>query len=90
MGLATSFPGVITFAPETHEVVRAAPLDRILSETDAPYAAPAPYRGKRNEPAYVVHVVQAIASIRGMELEAARRQLLSNAQSIFGLKNALA
>lgn len=90
MGFTTAFPGVITFAKETQEVVHAAPLDRILSETDAPYAAPVPHRGQRNEPAYVVRVVEAIAEIKGADSEGIRQELLKNARGVFGLKSGLA
>lgn len=85
IGLATSFPGVITFAPETHEVVQGVPDELMLSETDAPYAAPMPHRGQRNEPSYVVSVVEAIADIRREDREAVRLQLLENAKRIFRL-----
>lgn len=85
MGFTTAFPGVITFAKDTHGVVRAAPLDLILSETDAPYAAPAPHRGERNEPAFVVRVVEAIADIRGEDRETVRAALLENAERVFSL-----
>jgi len=57
----------------------------ILSETDAPYVTPVPYRGKRNEPAYVVETVRAIAEIRAADPKAVRLQLLLNAQRVFGL-----
>jgi TatD DNase family protein len=87
MGFTTAFPGVITFAEDVQDVVREAPIDMILSETDAPYAAPVPYRGKRNEPAFVVQVVEAIATIREMELEEVCVQLVKNASKIFGLNN---
>ena len=85
-GFTLSFTGVLTFAREYDEVVRNAPLDMLLSETDAPYVAPKPYRGKRNEPAYVVEVVKAIAEIRGELLEIVRDQLAANARRVFGLK----
>jgi len=90
MGFTTAFPGVITFAPEVQDVVKAAPLDMILSETDAPYAAPVPYRGQRNEPAFVVQIVETISALRGMGHEAVRLQLIENAHRIFGLKTELA
>jgi len=85
MGFTVAIPGVVTFAPEMHEVVRAAPLEMILSETDAPYASPVPYRGSRNEPAYVVEVVHTIASIRGAAREKVREQLALNAARVFGI-----
>lgn len=85
-GFTLSFTGVLTFARDYDEVIRNAPLDMLLSETDAPYVSPKPYRGKRNEPAYVVEVVKAIAEIRGEPLEKVRAQLATNAQRLFGLK----
>lgn len=83
LGFATSFPGVITFAKECEEVVRAAPSDRMLSETDAPFAAPVPFRGSRCEPTHVIEVVKKIAEIRGEEESAAAQQLIENARRIF-------
>jgi len=67
LGFYLSFGGVVTFpkATELHEAARAVPLDRILIETDAPYLAPVPQRGKRNEPAFIVHTVQRLADLRG-------------------------
>ncbi len=84
-GFSISFTGVITFARNYDEVIKNAPLDRIMSETDCPYVAPAPYRGKRNEPAYVVEVVKKIAEIREEEFEKVRAQLVENAVRFFGL-----
>jgi TatD DNase family protein len=81
----TSFTGVITFARDYDEVIRNAPLDMIMSETDAPFVAPAPYRGKRNEPSYVSEVVKKIAEIRGGDFETIRAAMVSNAQRIFGI-----
>ncbi len=86
LGFTISFPGVITFAKETEEAVRAIPLDKILAETDSPYAAPVPYRGKRNEPSYVIEVVKKIAELRGEDFEKVRKQLLENAEKIFIFK----
>lgn len=86
LGFYISFSGVITFASEYEELVKKLPLDKILIETDAPFAAPKPYRGKRNEPAYVVEVVKKIAEIKGISLEEAARQTTENAKVVFGLK----
>lgn len=58
IGFYISFSGVITFVPEYEEVVKFVPLDRILPETDAPFATPTPHRGKRNQPEYVLEVVK--------------------------------
>lgn len=64
-----SFSGIVTFksASSLHEVAKKVPLDRILIETDSPYLAPVPYRGKQNHPALVKHVAEAIAELRGIE-----------------------
>lgn len=85
-GFTLSFTGVLTFARDYDEVVRNAPLDMLLSETDAPYVAPKPHRGKRNEPAYVVEVVRAIAEIRSEPLEHVREIMAENARRVFSLK----
>ena len=85
-GFHLSFTGVITFTHDYDEVVRNAPLDRILSETDSPYVTPAPYRGKRNEPLYVKEVVKAIARIRNEDEEKVRAQILKNAERFFKIK----
>jgi len=70
-GFFLSFSGIVTF-PKAHglrEVAEKAPLDRILVETDAPYLAPVPHRGKRNEPAFVVETARVLAKLRGLPLE---------------------
>jgi TatD DNase family protein len=82
-----SFTGVITFTRDYDETVRFAPLDLILSETDCPYVAPVPYRGKRNEPLYVVEAVKKIAEIRGEDFETVREQLVKNAFRVFGISH---
>jgi TatD DNase family protein len=84
-GFSLSFTGVITFTHDYDEVIKNAPLDMLLSETDAPYVTPVPYRGKRNEPAYVVEVVRAIARIRGISEDDVAAQLMANARRIFGI-----
>jgi TatD DNase family protein len=85
IGFNISFTGVITFAHDYDEVVRYAPLSMIHAETDAPFVAPIPYRGKRNEPTYVINVYNHIAHIRGEEREVVRRTLVSNAIRDFNL-----
>ncbi|MDO8469451.1 MAG: TatD family hydrolase [bacterium] len=85
LGFSFTFGGVTTFTREYDEVIRSLPADRILSETDAPYVAPEPYRGKRNEPAYVVEVAKKIAEIRGVDPEQFRVQILQNAERVFGI-----
>lgn len=71
MGFHLSIPGTVTFskAETQQDVARKAPLDRLLVETDAPYLAPVPYRGKVNEPSYVLHTARKIAELRGMAFE---------------------
>lgn len=85
LGFHISFSGVITFAKEYEEIVRHVPLERILSETDAPFAAPVPHRGKTNEPAFVVEVVKKIAEIKDIELSVAQETLFTNAKKLFNL-----
>ncbi len=72
MGFYISFSGIVSFksAKDLKEVARQVPMDRLLIETDSPYLAPVPHRGKRNEPAYVRHVAEEIASLRHMPVEA--------------------
>jgi TatD DNase family protein len=71
LGFYLSFGGILTFpkALELQEAARGAPADRILVETDAPYLAPVPRRGKRNEPAFVVETARKLAGLRGETLE---------------------
>ncbi|MHB0978245.1 MAG: TatD family hydrolase [Minisyncoccota bacterium] len=84
IGFTTSFTGVITFARDYDEVIKNAPLNMIMSETDAPWVSPTPYRGKRNEPSYVSEVVKKIAEIRGEDLEVVRNALVTNALNMIG------
>jgi TatD DNase family protein len=85
-GLHISFSGIITFknADALREVARQVPLDRLLIETDAPFLAPAPYRGKRNEPAYVVEVARTLAKIRNDSFEHIADSTSHNAARLFG------
>lgn len=85
-GFTVSFTGVITFTDDYNEVIQKAPLDMILSETDCPYVTPTPHRGKRNEPVFVIEVAKKIAEIRGEDEEEVRKQLVANAQRVFGFK----
>ena len=79
-GFLISFAGNLTFkkAENLREVARVIPLDRLLTETDSPYLAPVPYRGKRNEPAYVRGVTQELARLRNLTEEEIARQVLQN------------
>ncbi len=84
-GFTLSFTGVITFTHDYDEVVRQTPLDMIMSETDSPYITPTPYRGKRNEPVYVIEVVKKIAEIKGLNVDDVASQLVANAKRVFNL-----
>lgn len=90
LNFMTSFPGVVTFTNQYDDTVRYAPKDLILSETDSPYAAPAPYRGGRSEPTYVIHVVERIAELRGDNLEILKVQLVRNAFRLIGIESKVA
>ena len=87
LGMHISISGVVTFkkATEVHEVAKAVPIERLLVETDAPYLAPVPFRGKRNEPAYVRYVAEKIAELRGQTFEEIALQTTKNANTLFGL-----
>lgn len=87
LGFYISFTGIITFknAVKVQEVVKCVPLDRILSETDAPYLTPVPYRGKRNEPLYVKYVIKKIAELKGQDEIIVKEQILKNAKELFGI-----
>ncbi len=81
-----SFTGVLTFTSDYDELVKSVPPTHIMSETDCPFVPPVPYRGKRNEPVYVIETVKAIARIRGESETAVAGQLMENARNFFGLK----
>ena len=87
MGFYISIPGTITYkkSEEYHKLVRDLPLDRMLVETDCPFLAPHPFRGKRNEPAYVQYVAKAVAGIKGLGCEAFAEITTQNAQKLFNL-----
>jgi TatD DNase family protein len=76
-----SFSGIVTFpsATDLHEAARRCPLDRMLAETDSPYLAPVPHRGRTNEPKYVTHVVERLAALRDLPTERVRAATSSNA-----------
>jgi TatD DNase family protein len=88
LGLYLSIPGVVTFkaAEDLREAVRKLPLDRLLVETDCPYLAPAPHRGKRNEPAFVVLTAQKIAELRGVPAAVVGESSSENARRLLGLR----
>ena len=85
LGFTVSFPGVISFSAEYDETVRNSPLDMIMAETDSPYAAPVPHRGKRNSPLYVDEIYRKIAELRGADPEEVRLALNQNALRVFNI-----
>ena len=85
LGCYLSFPGPITYSDMYDESIRVAPPDRILSETDSPFAAPVPHRGQRNEPAYVEDVVKKIAAVKELPVEEVGDQIVKNSQKVFSL-----
>ena len=82
-GFTLSFTGVITFTHDYDEVIRNTPLEMIMTETDSPYVAPVPHRGKRNEPVYVKEVVKKIAEIKNLPEEKVARAIIENARRVF-------
>ncbi len=80
LGFYLSIPGIVTFpkAATLRDVVREVPLDRILVESDSPYLAPVPHRGKRNEPAFITETVKQIAAIHGLTVDAVAAQIRTN------------
>ncbi len=80
-GAYLSFSGIVTFksATDLHDAARLCPIERMLAETDSPYLAPVPHRGTTNRPAYVTHVVQTLADLRGAPLDEVRAATVANA-----------
>jgi TatD DNase family protein len=91
LGFHISFSGILTFrnAAELREVARWVPIERCLIETDSPYLAPVPYRGKLNQPAYVPHVATELARIKGMSVDDVADATWRNTQTLFGLPERL-
>ena len=87
LGFHLSFAGILTFpkASDLREVARQTPRDRVLSETDAPYLAPVPHRGKRNEPAFVARVVETLAELHGASRGEMAQLIATNFNNVFGL-----
>jgi TatD DNase family protein len=86
LGFFISFTGNITYSKERDEVVKEVPLEKILLETDCPYLAPEPYRGKRNEPAYVIEVAKKVAEIKNLALIEIEKITTQNAEKLFAFK----
>jgi TatD DNase family protein len=87
LGFMVSFSGIVTFrnADDLREVVRFVPLDRCLIETDSPYLAPVPYRGKVNNPSFVPHVAAMVAQVKGLPVEAVAHATSANFERLFGV-----
>ena len=87
MGFYISFSGIVTFksAKELQAVAREVPLERMLIETDSPYLAPVPFRGRMNEPGYVRHVAEYIATLKDVPLEQVARQTSDNFRTLFNV-----
>jgi len=87
LGFDISFSGVITFknAPELRDAARVVPLDRVHVETDCPYLTPAPHRGQRNEPAYVMHTARRVAEEMGVAFDEFERATETNTNRLFGM-----
>jgi TatD DNase family protein len=85
-GATLSFAGVVTFknAGDLREAARITPLDRLVVETDSPFLTPVPNRGRPNEPAYVSHVAEAIAVVKGLTVDEVARATSENAARLFG------
>jgi TatD DNase family protein len=88
LGFLISFSGIVTFrnAEELREVARMVPLDRCLIETDSPYLAPVPFRGKTNTPALVPHVAAELAKQKGLSVEAIAEATSQNFEQLFGVQ----
>jgi len=85
-GWYVSFSGIVTFMKWTDDdLIRMVPRDRLLVESDSPYLAPVPYRGKRNEPAWVAHTLRKVATVRGDDLQELGKATAANTQRLFGL-----
>jgi TatD DNase family protein len=86
LGFYISAAGIVTFpkASALRDTFKAVPLDRLLTETDSPFLAPVPYRGKRNEPAHVVRVIETLAAVHGVASEAMAAQTAANFRTLFG------
>jgi len=86
LGWYVSFSGIITFKKWTDDdLLRLVPVDQLLVESDAPFLAPVPHRGRRNEPSYVPHTIAKLAAVRGETPEAIAAATLANARRLFGL-----
>ena len=89
LGMLISIPGVVTFKNATalQEVARKVPLEYLVLETDGPFLAPHPYRGKRNEPSYLAYIADRIARLRNISIDEVARQTTLNAENLFNFSS---
>ena len=87
LGFYISLSGIITFnkSTELRDIVKVLPLNKLLVETDAPYLAPEPYRGKCNEPSYVIHTAKILADLKGLDLDVIAEKTTQNFNRLFNL-----
>jgi TatD DNase family protein len=87
LGFYISFSGIVTFktAQDLRDVAAMVPLDRMLIETDSPYLAPVPFRGKTNNPSYVPYVAKQLAAVRGLDVEVVAHATSANFSRLFGV-----
>lgn len=85
LGFTLSFDGPITFSSDYDEIIKIIPIESVMAETDSPFAAPSPYRGKRAEPQMVKEIVKKIAEIKGLSEEEVAKVIVSNAKRVFDL-----
>ncbi len=86
LGFFLSFTGVVTFTHEYDEIVKLTPLERIFTETDAPYVSPTPYRGKRNEPTFVIETTRRVAELKEISVEDLTQQIEQNVEELFRVR----
>lgn len=86
LGFKLAFNGIITFSRDYDEILKETPIEDILLETDCPYLAPVPYRGRRNEPSYVVETAKKLAEIKNLPFEEAAEKTFKNAAEVFKIE----
>ena len=86
LGFYLSFTGVLTFTHDYDEIVKLTPIERIFSETDAPYVSPAPHRGKRNEPTFVIETIRRMAELKDVSVEELSQQIAKNVENLFHVR----
>lgn len=85
LGFFIAFSGIITYSNQYDELIKSLPLDKILTETDSPFAAPVPHRGRRNEPSYIIEVIKKIAEVKKLDNAGITALLTENARKLFNL-----